>query len=383
MKQRNYFNSDITQNAKRACNIQHTYQQGLKFKRIFQFLAFKIQSSTSNIVYQLAGLVQVLQAVQFSLWFSIIRWNLYLGPFLLIGLNWQCERDYFIKRSNNICVPDKRIKSLISYFESTTFSAISSFQFVQDSTNLRSYPSLIFDCSSTKFVGSLLYSEGMSFQFENSQSLQFIRLKISFYNKSFQTYNKIQIRLDDQIQGEIIKTSYNYTFDKITKIIVRVSLGLILMMQSGQRQYQEFILMILYLFQKENNQLLGFRNTIIDSDNLKRNFAVCGDFSTYQKCNTNYLLFQNGCVSTCPVHSSNCVNYSNTIANLFLDSCYLFSKRVIQFKYEYFKIKILPYPFLFIIDEVIESNEKITIKINNNPIIELILLKISNGESKL
>ncbi|CAD8196177.1 unnamed protein product [Paramecium pentaurelia] len=130
------------------------------------------------------------------------------------------------------------IKSLISYFESTTFSAISSFQFVQDSTNLRSYPSQIFDCSSTKFVGSLLYSEGMSFQFANSQSLQFIRLKISFYIKSFQTDNKIQIILDNQIQGEIIKTSSNFTFDKIKKIIVRVSLALILMIQSGQRQYQ-------------------------------------------------------------------------------------------------------------------------------------------------
>ncbi|CAD8213169.1 unnamed protein product [Paramecium pentaurelia] len=402
MKQRNYFNSDLTQNAKRACNSSTT--QYFDFKTFLGSIENLFSQNSSSASYKekfnISIGIQIQEDIQILGFQNLIVYvkhcvptcrtlfkyyklsNFFYGSLQLGGtLVFDADKnvkEITLQKDQKIYVYQIKEQNhsfhILNLQLSVQFLLFNSFKILQIQEVLH---------SSTKFVGSLLYSEGMSFQFANSQSLQFIRLKISFYIKSFQTDNKIQTILDDQIQGEIIKTSSKYTFDKIKKIIVRVSLALILMMQSGQRQYLEFILIILYLFQKENNQLLGFRNIIIDSDNLKRNFAVCGDFSTCQKCNTNYLLFQNGCVSTCSVHSSNCVNYSDTIANLFLDSCYLFSKRVIQFKYEYLKVKILPYPFLFIIDEVIESNEKVTIKINKNPIIALILLKISNGESKL
>ncbi|CAD8120365.1 unnamed protein product [Paramecium sonneborni] len=236
-----------------------------------------------------------------------------------IGCRQECARDYFIARSDNICVPDRRIKSYVIYFESTTFSAYTPFQFVQDSTNIRNSPSLIHTCSSISYVGSLIYNEGMSLQFANSQSLKFIRLRITFYIKGFQNNNKIQIFLDGQIQGQIIKATTDYTFDRVTKIqssSTNCSTYDLIRIEAILRTYSASPKLILQgALLTQATSIWGFRNITIDNGNCQENCAICADFSTCQQCNSGYVLFQNGCVGVCPVHSTNCIDYADMIPN--------------------------------------------------------------------
>ncbi|CAD8084419.1 unnamed protein product [Paramecium sonneborni] len=161
----------------------------------------------AKIAYPLAKPVEVLQAVICAI-LVLHQGNLVVTG---IGCRSECARDYIIARSDYIFVKDRRIKSNISYFESTTFSNHTPFQFVQDSVNKM----LSITFSSNNYVESLIFSERMSLQFTNTQSLKFIRLRITFYIQEFLTDNEIQILLDDYIQGEIIKAT---TFNKVTKI---------------------------------------------------------------------------------------------------------------------------------------------------------------------
>ncbi|CAD8070395.1 unnamed protein product [Paramecium primaurelia] len=347
MQQRNYIYSDLTQNARQICNsstpqyfdfITYVGTSPVLYKEKFN-ISIGIETDEDN---QILGVRNVFVYVKYcsptcktcsssTSCLTCVYGSLQTDGSCTcdpshqfaqtgIGCRQECERDYFIARSDNICVPDRRIKSLVSYFESTTFSAYSPFQFVQDSANSRSSPSLIFDCSSTKYVGSLLYSEGMSLQLATSQSLKFIRLRITFYLQGFLTNNRIQILLDDQIQGEIIKTSSDYNFEKIRKIysqsVICTNTYDLIRIEAILRTYSNTPKLILKGSQlTQATSTWGFRNITIDRGNCKENCEVCADFSTCQQCISNYVLFQNGCVSDYPVHSANCVDYADMIPN--------------------------------------------------------------------
>ncbi|CAD8116380.1 unnamed protein product [Paramecium sonneborni] len=236
-----------------------------------------------------------------------------------IGCRQECERDYFIARSDNVCVPDRRIKSLSQYFTST-FTTYSPFQFDPDSNNVRSSPTLTITHCSTKYVGNLLYNEGMSLSLENQQNIRFIRLRVTFYTQGFLTNSGIQIILDDQIQGEIIKSSSTFDFNQIKKIYSSSTICPtyeIARIEAILRTYQSTPKLIFKGRQLSSTaEIWGFTNVTIDSGNCKENCQVCQDFSTCSQCQPTYVLFQGECISnSCPVHSSNCIDYADMIPN--------------------------------------------------------------------
>ncbi|CAD8120180.1 unnamed protein product [Paramecium sonneborni] len=337
MQFRDYFNNQLTQSSRRICNssgsgnfdfMTYVGTSTIQYKEQFN-ISIGIESQDD---LQLLGVRNVFVYVKFcqqtckTCSSSTSCDTCYSGTLQANGFCLCDPAHQFaevgwmqIRMSDNVCVPDRRIKSFVSYFTSTS-SSYSPFQFVPDTINTRSStPSFITSLCSNNYVGSLLYGEGMSLQMAEQQNIKFIRLRVTFFIQGFLTNSRIQIILDDQVQGEIIKSLSIFDFNQITKIyssstICSGSTYEILRIEAILRTYSSTPKLILKGKQLTfNNEIWGFRNVTIDIGNCKENCAVCSDFSTCQQCETGYVLFQNGCVSSCPVHSSNCIDYEDMI----------------------------------------------------------------------
>ncbi|CAD8195226.1 unnamed protein product [Paramecium pentaurelia] len=102
----------------------------------------------------------------------------------------------------------------------------------------------------------------MSLQFENSQSLKFIRLRIIFYIKGFLIDNRIQINLMINYKGKLSRPHLIIILIMLKKFKVQVLLALILMIQLEQKQFFELTMLLLNSFQKEYSQHKQFRHGI-------------------------------------------------------------------------------------------------------------------------
>ncbi|CAD8079160.1 unnamed protein product [Paramecium primaurelia] len=240
-----------------------------------------------------------------------------------IGCRQECERDYFIAQSDNICVSDRRIKSNVKYFDSNQISLsnyprYTPFVFIPDLLQY-SNTDLIFDqCDGKDFVGEMKFCEGMFLKMANINALKFIRIRITFYLFSLQIDSRIQIYLDDILQTQLVQQSSQFQCIQCTKIytktdncdskpytLIRIEAILKSFSNSPQLTLQGKL--------QQSTESWGFNNVTIDSGLCQENCKICSTFNDCQQCETNYKLYQNGCVSECPIYSSNCVDYADII----------------------------------------------------------------------
>ncbi|TNV74391.1 hypothetical protein FGO68_gene2621 [Halteria grandinella] len=255
----------------------------------------------------------------------------------IIGCRQECERDYYIQNSDLICVSDRRISSKYTYFNQTSISSSDSpryqpFVFKADPFHPTNTDRIHNSCSGQDFIGDLYYSEGFSLQLDQINALKFIRLRLSLYLQNLQTNSKLEISLDDVIQSEIIKTVSNFQFNNAVKIVtstincnsatytlIRVETILCVYSLSPFLHIQGYL--------NSPTESWGFRNVTIDAGLCSENCEVCSGFYTCQQCITGYILYQDGCVLSCPIYSTNCVDYSDELpCNIFpfiIDSSYL------------------------------------------------------------
>ncbi|CAD8213620.1 unnamed protein product [Paramecium pentaurelia] len=130
--------------------------------------------------------------------------------------------------------------------------------------------------------------------------------------------NKDQIILNDQIQDEIIKSSSNQNFNNEKKIysssITCTTTDDIIKIEAILRIYYvtpQLILKGAYLIQATS--ICGFINITIDSGNCQENRAVYPSYSICLQCDTNYVIFKNGYVNACPLHSAYCIDYADIV----------------------------------------------------------------------
>ncbi|CAK82971.1 unnamed protein product (macronuclear) [Paramecium tetraurelia] len=240
-----------------------------------------------------------------------------------VGCRQECDRDYFIAQSDNICVPDRRIKSNVKYFDSNSISSsvyprYTPFVFIPDLLKYSNTGLIYDDCDSKDFVGEIKFCEGMFLRIQNINALKFIRLRITLYLFSLQTDSKIEIYLDDILQSQIIAQSGSFQFNSCTKIysksdncdskpysLVRIEAIL--------KSFTNSPILTLQGKLQQNTESWGFNNVTIDTGLCQENCKICSNFNDCSQCETGYILYQNGCISQCPVHSSNCVDYADMI----------------------------------------------------------------------
>ncbi|CAK74085.1 unnamed protein product (macronuclear) [Paramecium tetraurelia] len=241
-----------------------------------------------------------------------------------VGCRQECERDYYIARSDSICVPDRRIKSSVKYFDSSSISSSDNpryqpFVFIPDIFHYQNTDLVYDDCDSDDFVGELFFNEGMQLSLGKINAIKFIRLRVTFYCFSFQTNSKIQFFVDNIQQGELLKTSSSYSYNQITKIFTdsdscdSKSYTLI-RIEAIFRTYSDSPQLIFQGKLQQSSESWGFRNVTIDVGLCQENCKICSDFATCSQCESGYTKFQNGCVSSCPAYSSNCVDYADMIS---------------------------------------------------------------------
>ncbi|CAD8085417.1 unnamed protein product [Paramecium sonneborni] len=241
-----------------------------------------------------------------------------------VGCRQECERDYYIARSDQICVPDRRIKSNQKYFDSNSISSsdfprYKPFQFIPDIFHYQNTDLVYDNCDGNDFVGELYFNEGMQLFLGKINAIKFIRLRISFYCFNFQTDSKIQIFIDNIQQAELLKIPSSYSYNNIVKI----SFGsnscnsksyTLIRIESVLRVYSNNPLLYIQGKLQTSSESWGFRNVTIDAGLCKENCKICTDFSTCFQCESNYILYQGGCVTSCPVYSSNCIDYADMIS---------------------------------------------------------------------
>ncbi|CAD8085139.1 unnamed protein product [Paramecium primaurelia] len=346
MEQRSYIKTDLTQQSRRICNTTGTnyfeFQTivGTSQVQYYENFNISIGIDTFNDL-QVIGVRNLFVYVKYCLptcntcSTSTSCLSCYYGSPQVdgtcncdpshqfaqtgVGCRQECDRNYYMARSDNVCIPEQRIISYSQYFYSQTFSDYSPFEFIGDILYPRTPSSLIIDCCSTTYVGGLVHNEGMSFDTEYVQHLKFIRLRVTFFIKNFLTDSKIQIKFHNQIQGEIIKTDTNYYYYGV-KLIYNSSTDCstydLIRIEAILRMYSPFPKLT---FQGVNpapaSQEWGFRNLTIDYGYCQMNCLVCDGFSTCAQCDGVYKLFQKRCVDICPIHSINCIDYADIIPN--------------------------------------------------------------------
>ncbi|CAD8082958.1 unnamed protein product [Paramecium sonneborni] len=238
-----------------------------------------------------------------------------------VGCRQECERDFFIARSDKICVPDRRIKSNQKYFDSSdisnsNFPRYKPFQFIPDIFNYQNTDLVYDNCDNNDFVGELYFNEGMQLSLGKIDAIKFFRLRVTFYCFNFQTDSKIQIFVDNIQQGELLKTSSSYSYNKIIKIFTDSNSCdsksyTLIRIESVLRTYSDNPQLLIQGKLQISSESWGFRNVTIDTGLCQENCKTCSDFSTCSLCETSYILYQGGCIKTCPVHSANCIDYAD------------------------------------------------------------------------
>ncbi|CAD8104073.1 unnamed protein product [Paramecium primaurelia] len=239
-----------------------------------------------------------------------------------IGCLQECSRDYSIARFDKICVKDTRIKSKFTLFEDDVIPQsdyrYSPFIFEKDEFYPKNTDLIQNNCNGISFVGKLQFSEGMIYQMNLENAVKFIRIRITFYLFNFLETSSIQIIHNNQLQSRITKGSSDFQVENLLKIFEKnqncdsSSYTLLRIEMTFQLFNTNPIILIQGQLQQESESW-GFRNVTVDTGFCQENCLVCSDFATCTQCDSTYKLYKNKCVQSCPIHSSNCIDYEDII----------------------------------------------------------------------
>ncbi|CAD8087586.1 unnamed protein product [Paramecium primaurelia] len=239
-----------------------------------------------------------------------------------LGCRQECERDNSIARYDKICVEDKRIKSKFTLFENnnipqSNYYRYSPLVFQEDKFHTKNTDLIYENCNGISFIGKFQFSEGMIYQMSLENVAKFLRIRMTFYFFDFQDQSKIEILYNGQQQSRIIKDSSNFQFENLIPIFQENgncidSYTLIRIEMIFQLYDTKPVLTIQGQLQFDYESW-GLRNITVDTGFCQENCLVCSDFSKCSQCITGYKLYKNMCVQTCPVYSTNCVDYEDLI----------------------------------------------------------------------
>ncbi|CAD8104762.1 unnamed protein product [Paramecium sonneborni] len=240
-----------------------------------------------------------------------------------IGCRQECSRDYSIARFDKICVIDNRIKQKFTLFQNTNI--LNSNQryfpliFQKDEFYSKGNTDLIYDdCDGHDFVGMLQFNEGMIYQMNLENAVKFIRIRITFYLFNFQQASIIEILHNNQIQSRIIKQQSGFQVENSVKIfqnnqVCQGNFYTLLRIEMTFQLYNPNPTILIQGQIQSESESWGFRNITVDIGFCQENCSICLDFSTCSQCYTPYQLYKKRCVQTCPVHSSNCIDYEDIV----------------------------------------------------------------------
>ncbi|CAD8125624.1 unnamed protein product [Paramecium sonneborni] len=238
-----------------------------------------------------------------------------------IGCRQECNRDDSIARDDKICVEDTRIKSKFTLFQDDGIPQQDQRYLPLIFGNDEFYPKntdLVFEnCNGKSFIGKLQYSEGMVYQMSLENQVKFIRIRITFYLFNFQQTSEIQILHNNQLQSKIIKNASGFQVENLLKIYEKAdSCSSSYTLLRAEMTFQLFnsnpTIYIQGQLQQESESW-GMRNITIDTGFCQENCLICSGFSTCSQCDSGYNLYKNQCVQTCPIYSSNCIDYEDII----------------------------------------------------------------------
>ncbi|CAD8162332.1 unnamed protein product [Paramecium pentaurelia] len=238
-----------------------------------------------------------------------------------IGCRQECSRDFSIARFDKICVNDNRILSKFTLFEDNDIPQSNQrylpLLFEQDEFNPKNTDLIYENCNGISFIGKLQFNEGMLYQMNLENAIKFIRIRITFYLFNFQDTSNIQIQYNGQIKSKIAKDSSGFQVENLVKIFEKNlncadSYTLLRIETIFQITNPNPSLLIKGSLQQESESW-GLRNITVDTGFCQEKCLVCSDFSTCIQCDLTYKLFKNKCVQSCPIHSSNCIDYEDII----------------------------------------------------------------------
>ncbi|CAD8089132.1 unnamed protein product [Paramecium sonneborni] len=238
-----------------------------------------------------------------------------------IGCRQECDRDYSLARFDKICVYDARIKRNLSLFQNSDVpqsnQRYAPLIFIKDEFHLKNTDLVYENCNGISFIGKLQFSEGMLLQMSFEQGVKFLRIRITLYLFKFQVQSKIMILQNNQIQSIITKDQSNFQIQNLQKIFEQFdncddNYTLLRVEMTFQIFDSNPAILIQGQLQDET-EFWGLRNFTVDTGFCQENCLVCTDFSTCEQCNTTFKLYKNKCVLSCPIHSSDCIDYEDFI----------------------------------------------------------------------
>ncbi|CAD8195876.1 unnamed protein product [Paramecium pentaurelia] len=239
-----------------------------------------------------------------------------------LGCIQECNRDNSIARYDKICVQDNRIKSIITLFnniipQSSQFR-YHPFSFLSDKFHPKNTDLIYENCNGISFIGILQFSEGMLYQINLQESIKFLRMRITFYLFNFQDSSKIEILHNNQTLSRIMKDPSGFQYENLITIFEKndncfSSSFILLRVEITFQLLNENPIIILQGQLQQEDEFWGFRNVTIDSGFCQNNCKICFDNSKCLSCETGYQLYKNKCEISCPIHSSNCVDYEDII----------------------------------------------------------------------
>ncbi|CAK90082.1 unnamed protein product (macronuclear) [Paramecium tetraurelia] len=236
----------------------------------------------------------------------------------LIGCLQECRRENSIARFDKICVEDKRIKQNVTLFSSTNFnSGYFPLIFEKDEFNYKNSDLVDDDCYHHDFIGKLQYNEGMLYQMNLESSVKFIRIRITFYLFNFNETSSIYILQNNQLQSRITKDPNGFSVENLQKISEMkhfcISSDTLLRVEMILQLFNPNPNILIKGQLQQQNESWGFKYFTVDKGYCQENCEICSDFSSCQSCKTDYKLYRNSCVITCPIHSSNCIDYQDIL----------------------------------------------------------------------
>ncbi|CAD8059006.1 unnamed protein product [Paramecium sonneborni] len=238
-----------------------------------------------------------------------------------IGCRQECSRDNSIARYDKICVEDTRIKSKFTLFQDNIIPQQEQrylpLVFRNDEFHPKNTDLIFENCNGISFIGKLQYSEGILYQMSLENAVKFIRVRITFYLFNFRQTSEIQILHNNQLQSRVIKDSSGFKVENSLKIFeLAENCGTSYTLLRVEMTFQVFNANPVIYFQgqlQQENEFWGLRNVTVDTGFCQENCLICSGFSTCSQCDSVYRLYKNQCVQTCPIHSSNCLDYEDII----------------------------------------------------------------------
>ncbi|CAD8109131.1 unnamed protein product [Paramecium sonneborni] len=239
-----------------------------------------------------------------------------------IGCLQECSRENSIARFDKICVNDTRIKANFTLFQDAQIPLSNQRYFPliyqQDDFNQKNSDLVYENCNGIDFIGKFQFNEGMIYQMSFENAVKFIRIRITFYMFNFYETSNIEILHNNQIQSKIIKYSSDFQVENSLKIFEKNQICndnsyTLLRVETTFQLFNPNPIILIKGQTQYINESWGFRNVTVDTGFCQENCLICSDFYTCTQCSTTYQLYKNKCVLTCPIHSSNCIDYEDIV----------------------------------------------------------------------